>query len=168
MGPEAMREPFDAAQPRSSLVLPPTCNTLARISRPVQKEPLAACNASERLVRALPADELLELCFWSVSSQFVCEDEDCPCETLSCYAVGRFVKRGQRPPECQVKAARAELKRRCLCHCCGGKLVPIGDARINGARHRDWQSRRYHKKCWLAARRGEFGLVCGVPETDVE
>ena len=136
-----------------------------------EEEPPTAFTASEQarqFARALPADELLELCFWSVSSQIVCEDEDCPCETLSCYEVGRFVKLGQRPPECQVKAARAELKRRCLCQCCGGKLVPIGDARINGARHRDWQSRRYHKKCWLAARRGEFGLVCGVPETDVE
>ena len=78
------------------------------------------------------------------------------------------MKLGPRPPECQVKAARAELKRRSLCHCCGGKLVPIGDARANGACHRDWPSRRYHKKCWLAALRGDFGEECGAPQTDVE
>ncbi len=78
------------------------------------------------------------------------------------------MKLGNKPPECYVKAARVELKRRSLCHCCGGKLVPIGDARANGTWHRDWPSRRYHKKCWVAALRGDFEDECGLPETDVE
>ena len=35
-----------------------------------------------------------------------------------------------------------------LCALCGGPLVAIGTARKNGKRHRDWQSRQYHKQCW--------------------
>ena len=123
---------------------------------------------AQDFVRALPAAELLELCFWRVTRQCVCEDGNCDCTTLLCFKAGRFVKRGRRPPECHVKAARVELKRRSLCHCCGGKLVPIGSARVNGTWHRDWPSRRYHKKCWVAALRGDFEEARGLPETDVE
>lgn len=35
------------------------------------------------------------------------------------------------------------------CKLCEGRLVPIGNARINGADHYDWNTRLYHKKCWL-------------------
>ena len=150
-------------------------------SRSPAQQPTPACIAppmqtwgkqTQQFVRALPAAKLLELCCWRVSCQLVCEDEDCPCETPLCYKPGRFSTRRwtEHPPEheTRVKAARAELKRRLLCHCCGGKLVPIGDARANGACHGDWPSRRYHKKCWLAAKRGDFGIDFGTPETDVE
>ena len=37
-------------------------------------------------------------------------------------------------------------KRRCTW--CDGILVPIGSSRENGASHRDWSTRRMHKKCW--------------------
>lgn len=35
-----------------------------------------------------------------------------------------------------------------LCYKCKRKLVPIGDARENGAGHKDWNTRHLHKKCW--------------------
>jgi hypothetical protein len=34
------------------------------------------------------------------------------------------------------------------CEYCGERLVVIGDRRKGGARHRDWDSRTMHKKCW--------------------
>ena len=34
------------------------------------------------------------------------------------------------------------------CLHCRKALQPIGSARINGAPHKDWGSRKYHKKCW--------------------
>ena len=158
----------------------------ARSRSPAQQPTTASCTAppmqtweqTQQFVRALPAAELLKLCCWRVACQLVCEDEDCPCETSSCFKVGRFSTQytpvGEYCPrsaadQSQVKAARAEIKRRSLCCCCGRKLVPIGDARTNGTwRHNDWSSRRYHKKCWLAALHGDFGEECGAPETDVE
>ena len=41
-------------------------------------------------------------------------------------------------------------KRRCTW--CDGILVPIGSSRENGASHRDWSTRRMHKKCWKESR----------------
>ncbi len=35
-----------------------------------------------------------------------------------------------------------------FCNYCYKKLVPIGYNRTNGAKHGDWASRKYHKKCW--------------------
>lgn len=35
------------------------------------------------------------------------------------------------------------------CEYCRKKLVPIGNARKNGKLHRDWNTRKYHKKCWI-------------------
>jgi hypothetical protein len=35
-----------------------------------------------------------------------------------------------------------------ICWHCEGKLVPVGNARINGAAHDDWDCRYLHKKCW--------------------
>ena len=34
------------------------------------------------------------------------------------------------------------------CKLCGKPLVPIGSARANGAKHGDWESRGYHKRCF--------------------
>ena len=147
------------------------CTRTARSRSPAQtREQL------EQFVRALPAAELLELCCWRVACHGICEDVDCRCLTLSCFKVSRFSTQytlmgeycGPRSAadQSQVNAARAEIKRRSLCCCCGGKLVAIGHARINGAWHKDWSSRRYHKKCWLAALRGDFGEY--THETDVE
>ena len=34
------------------------------------------------------------------------------------------------------------------CWHCGGKLVPVGSSRSNGAGHDDWDDRYLHKKCW--------------------
>jgi ribosomal protein L28 len=36
------------------------------------------------------------------------------------------------------------------CELCGKVLVPIGTSRKNGKSHRDWNTRQYHKKCWIA------------------
>lgn len=35
------------------------------------------------------------------------------------------------------------------CEYCNKKLVPIGNARKNGKYHNDWNTRKYHKKCWI-------------------
>jgi hypothetical protein len=53
-----------------------------------------------------------------------------------------------------ISAAKNLLKERRkanigICKACGGKLVPIGYARANGANHADWKTRLYHKKCYL-------------------
>lgn len=37
----------------------------------------------------------------------------------------------------------------CKCLRCGRKLVPVGYARANGASHNDWDSRQFHKCCWV-------------------
>ena len=34
------------------------------------------------------------------------------------------------------------------CWSCGSKLVPVGEARMNGACHSDWEVRYLHKTCW--------------------
>ena len=34
------------------------------------------------------------------------------------------------------------------CWKCGGKLIPIGTSRRNGACHDDWEERILHKQCW--------------------
>ncbi len=34
------------------------------------------------------------------------------------------------------------------CWSCGGMLQPIGNARMNGRCHDDWDGRVLHKKCW--------------------
>lgn len=35
------------------------------------------------------------------------------------------------------------------CAYCERTLVPIGNKRSNGKPHNDWNSRKYHKKCFL-------------------
>ena len=47
-----------------------------------------------------------------------------------------------------VNAARRYVIKNDLCRECFRKLVPVGDARCNGASHADWASRKYHKRCW--------------------
>jgi hypothetical protein len=39
------------------------------------------------------------------------------------------------------------------CEYCKKTLVPIGTARKSGkATHSDWDTRKYHKKCWITIR----------------
>ena len=35
------------------------------------------------------------------------------------------------------------------CVWCNKALQPIGNARLIGANHEDWESRTSHKKCWI-------------------
>ena len=35
------------------------------------------------------------------------------------------------------------------CVWCNKALQPIGNARLFGAKHTDWQERNTHKKCWV-------------------
>jgi hypothetical protein len=46
-----------------------------------------------------------------------------------------------------VEKAKRLIKNRC--RYCEGTLVSIGNSRVNGAGHKDWNSRKYHKKCWV-------------------
>lgn len=55
----------------------------------------------------------------------------------------RWVKNNR--PEIHT-AAMKFLENKCW-HC-GGKLVPVGYARLGGASHEDWDGRFLHKKCW--------------------
>ena len=48
-----------------------------------------------------------------------------------------------------VWAARKELSRRKICWACEKPLCAVGKSRVNGANHRDWATRKLHKKCWL-------------------
>jgi hypothetical protein len=34
------------------------------------------------------------------------------------------------------------------CTICNKALVAIGSSRLNGKTHKDWSSRKMHKKCW--------------------
>ena len=57
----------------------------------------------------------------------------------------KWIKRN-RPAA--IVAARAFVDESNLCwHCCK-RLVPIGDARVNGKNHSDWETRKLHKRCW--------------------
>ena len=47
-----------------------------------------------------------------------------------------------------VVAVREHVKAHKLCYLCCRRLQAIGKARQNGANHRDWLSRHYHKACW--------------------
>ena len=47
-----------------------------------------------------------------------------------------------------MKLARQHVLDSRLCLECFRPLVPIGTSRANGAWHNDWESRRYHKRCW--------------------
>ena len=48
---------------------------------------------------------------------------------------------------CIIKVERERLEIG-VCLKCGKKLVPVGSSRVNGKAHDDWDTRRYHKKCW--------------------
>ncbi len=47
-----------------------------------------------------------------------------------------------------ITLAREYIHGKHQCLHCGGKLVPIGHDRANGADHDDWGTRLYHKKCF--------------------
>ena len=49
-----------------------------------------------------------------------------------------------------VHAAREYVKNKRLCFECFRPLVPVGTARANGAWHDDWETRRFHKRCWAS------------------
>ena len=42
------------------------------------------------------------------------------------------------------------------CEYCNGPLVKIGNARANGKNHIDWDSRRYHKRCFKIVQDSKF------------
>ena len=44
--------------------------------------------------------------------------------------------------------ARRYAKDSRLCLECFRPLVPVGGSRRNGACHNDWETRRFHKRCW--------------------
>ena len=46
------------------------------------------------------------------------------------------------------RRARSPKKYRKRCALCNGPLRAIGHARKNGAPHRDWSARKYHKRCY--------------------
>ena len=41
------------------------------------------------------------------------------------------------------------VKRYEKCVWCNKVLQPIGNARLYGANHKDWNERSSHKKCWI-------------------
>ena len=45
-------------------------------------------------------------------------------------------------------AARKFVRDERLCFECFRPLVPVGTSRANGAWHDDWETRRFHKRCW--------------------
>ncbi len=57
-----------------------------------------------------------------------------------------------------IIAARKFIKyNRYCCQCFSSKkMPPIGNDRINGADHNDWNSRSFHKKCYLMLKTSEF------------
>ena len=42
------------------------------------------------------------------------------------------------------------------CQLCGKRLLPIGNNRINGKDHNDWNGRIFHKKCWKEIMTGDY------------
>lgn len=48
-----------------------------------------------------------------------------------------------------IKSLRRYLHETRLCFHCGSRMPPIGSARFNGADHDDWETRAFHKKCWM-------------------
>ena len=47
-----------------------------------------------------------------------------------------------------IYRARDTFRARGICRICFKRLVPIGNARINGRPHGDWGERTMHKSCW--------------------
>ena len=41
------------------------------------------------------------------------------------------------------------IKKYDKCIWCNKPLQPIGNARVFGANHKDWEGRNSHKKCWI-------------------
>lgn len=96
-------------------------------------------------------------CNCSLSADAASRDDDasdCECECPS-YAI-RYKLEIKDDEESWVfknaprfvLIARKELVLRHRCWECGRALVPIGEARSNGACHPDWDSRILHKKCY--------------------
>ena len=47
-----------------------------------------------------------------------------------------------------ITAARQHVIMNKLCCECFKPLVPVGYGRANGRAHADWESRKFHKRCW--------------------
>ena len=44
-----------------------------------------------------------------------------------------------------------------ICVICKKPLVPVGNRRKNGANHKDWDSRKMHKKCYVSQPKKLYG-----------
>ena len=47
-------------------------------------------------------------------------------------------------PKIEIKAKTEKKK----CVICGKTLIAIGNKRVNGKNHDDWENRTKHKQCW--------------------
>lgn len=85
----------------------------------------------------------------------LCEEGQC---SLCGELIPKWVLKNQnnRCVGCDVKiyAASRDVAPG-MCHHCEKPLVPIGNARRNGASHDDWATRKYHKKCWRELQRDD-------------
>ena len=95
---------------------------------------------------AVPKTYLKFLCCWEhfrndntnkVFTETVCD----PSEAQA------YLLRHQLP---SVYAAREFVKNERLCFECFRPLVPVGTSRADGAWHDDWETRRFHKRCWAS------------------
>ena len=89
-----------------------------------------------REIKDVPREYLQFLCTWSNSK--------------SCQKTSRRSARKWMLKNCPnaITAARQHVTRNKLCCECFKPLVPVGNARENGASHADWKTRKYHKSCW--------------------
>lgn len=74
---------------------------------------------------------------WQSNPDLVC------CHCSRCRIVSFLAKQNV-----VVSAARELATMKRLCCACWSPMPPIGDARVNGAGHADWQGRYLHKSCW--------------------
>ncbi len=55
-----------------------------------------------------------------------------------------------RCESCDIDEVYSQHMSTKTCQYCSRKLVPIGNSRINGASHDDWDTtRKMYKKCWI-------------------
>ena len=125
---------------------------LALISRPTMSthpEPVLLFGKYRgQTVSQVPATYLKFLCCWEnvrrdgkVSHQDLNVDRE-PHEIPQAQ---RYILSKQCPT---MKLARQYALDTRLCLECFRPLVPIGTSRRNGAWHDDWNTRRFHKRCW--------------------
>ena len=49
-----------------------------------------------------------------------------------------------------VEKRRDDIRLHNRCYHCQGPIAAIGDRRLNGANHPDWQARLFHKRCFTS------------------